>query len=548
MADPFSVISGIQTCWQAGKILMSAYQSWKDADKEISEQCVVIEYVWVKTKLQIEVIDGVLPPGSKHRKHIDDSARVLSGKLLDAVAAIDEVIKRKPSVQQIIIRKPKYLLLKETIEAAVRDLEDWQRRFDPSWYLILRMAENQEISDKPKLNDATTEVKEISVKTKLNDAAIKVKGLAGASKGKNAFDLATGLLDVTSRTIGDSSVFLPEKKFDRRPIPYSTAVLVRQPQYTSKWLIIDSVQCDEQANRDELTRSVRLLASKLKRADPLTFGLLKCQGVMKVDGVKKDDGVMKVDGVKPSFDFILNTPHGKDTFRSLRDALLSQNSENTPSLSQRISIAKELTKSISYMHTFDFVHKNIRPEIILLFDDTETKKNLTFLVGFEGFRAVDGATAQTSDAELHRDLYRHPSRQGQSPAQRYSMEHDIYSLGVCLLEVGLWESFVAYKTPQEPQPGPRHDHFLEWLKGQNLNSSYNPSFYFKDYFEEQAKSILPARAGDRYSDIVVKCLTCLDEMDSDGTGDVDETDSKDPKIEAGVKFIQDILLGVDELV
>ncbi|KAI8950136.1 hypothetical protein F4801DRAFT_363059 [Xylaria longipes] len=515
--DPFTILSGIETCWRAGEFFMNAYQSWKQADKELAEHCVTIEYVWIKTKLQIEVMDKVLPLDSKHRKHVDDSARVLSRKLSDAVTAIDDVIRRKPGIEQVTVKKSKYLLLKETIEKAVRNLEDWQRRFDPSWFLVLRIAENNDVSVKPQLNDAATKVKE----------------LAGAPKEKNTFDLAKGLLDITSRPDGDSGIFLPEKTFDKRPIPYSTAVLARRPQRTSKWLIIDSIPCDEQADRDELTRSVRLLASKLKRADPLTFGLLNCQGVMKVNGDK------------PSFDFILDTPHGKDTFSSLRGALLSQ---DTPSLSKRLSIAKELTKSISYMHTFDFVHKNIRPETILLFDDSQTKKSLTFLVGFEGFRAVDGATAQRGDAELHRDLYRHPSRQGLVPEERYSMEHDIYSLGVCLLEIGLWESFITYKNPQEPQPGPSRDQYYDWLKKQNLESAYNASFYLKDYFEEQAKNNLPERAGDRYSAIVLKCLTCLDEKEGDGTTDVDETNLKEPVVTAGVRFIQDILLRIDELV
>jgi hypothetical protein len=27
------------------------------------------------------------------------------------------------------------------------------------------------------------------------------------------------------------------------------------------------------------------------------------------------------------------------------------------------------------------------------------------------------------------------------------MQHDIYSLGVCLLEVGLWKSFIEYPEP-----------------------------------------------------------------------------------------------------
>lgn len=33
---------------------------------------------------------------------------------------------------------------------------------------------------------------------------------------------------------------------------------------------------------------------------------------------------------------------------------------------------------------------------------------------------------------------------GEFPAEAYKMQHDIYSLGVCLLEIGLWEPLVKY--------------------------------------------------------------------------------------------------------
>lgn len=50
------------------------------------------------------------------------------------------------------------------------------------------------------------------------------------------------------------------------------------------------------------------------------------------------------------------------------------------------------------------------------------------------------------------DLYRHPQRQGRQPEERYNMGHDIYSLGVLLLEICLWEPFVQPgKTPPVSQ-------------------------------------------------------------------------------------------------
>lgn len=43
----------------------------------------------------------------------------------------------------------------------------------------------------------------------------------------------------------------------------------------------------------------------------------------------------------------------------------------------------------------------------------------------------------------YNDIYRHPEQQGPAAAEvRRNMGHDIYSLSVCLLEIGLWETLV----------------------------------------------------------------------------------------------------------
>lgn len=52
-------------------------------------------------------------------------------------------------------------------------------------------------------------------------------------------------------------------------------------------------------------------------------------------------------------------------------------------------------------------------------------------------RSVQQGTDMRSDFEIEPNLYRHPSRQGR-PTQQFSREHDIYALGVVLLEIGLW--------------------------------------------------------------------------------------------------------------
>jgi hypothetical protein len=42
-----------------------------------------------------------------------------------------------------------------------------------------------------------------------------------------------------------------------------------------------------------------------------------------------------------------------------------------------------------------------------------------------------------SDFEVEPNFYRHPDRQGR-PTHQFSRLHDIYALGVVLLEIGLW--------------------------------------------------------------------------------------------------------------
>lgn len=48
-------------------------------------------------------------------------------------------------------------------------------------------------------------------------------------------------------------------------------------------------------------------------------------------------------------------------------------------------------------------------------------------------------------------FYRHPQRQGLQLEKRYHMGHDLYSLGVCLLELGLWEPLIAAENDQPPK-------------------------------------------------------------------------------------------------
>ena len=95
------------------------------------------------------------------------------------------------------------------------------------------------------------------------------------------------------------------------------------------------------------------------------------------------------------------------------------------------------------------VHESFRSENILFFasrkndtnagteNDVSGNVNLTqpWVFGFEFSRPNSFFSAGFIDSCPDRDVYRHPERQGQ-PLTTFKKMHDIYALGIVLLEIG----------------------------------------------------------------------------------------------------------------
>jgi len=141
------------------------------------------------------------------------------------------------------------------------------------------------------------------------------------------------------------------------------------------------------------------------------------------------------------------------------------------------------------------------------------------------------------DAVQSNNLYRHPTRQGQAPDEMYSMQHDVYSLGVCLLEIGLWKSFVRYGNTSTDitvhVPG-----IPEAAVQLSARDRKQRSYEVKRKLTDLAKKELPSHMGERFAAVVVSCLTCLDK-DSD-LGSVDALLDDDNGVILGVNYIQKV--------
>ncbi len=199
-------------------------------------------------------------------------------------------------------------------------------------------------------------------------------------------------------------------------------------------------------------------------------------------------------------------------------------------------MARQLTTAVFYVHLYGFVHKNIRPETILSLGKTEDEAlpHTAFLIGYQVVRDADGRTRPLADLKLEANIYRHPQRWG-NEAEYFVMQHDIYSLGVCLLEIGLWESFVAYDADGAARPSP----VLLSRAGISLEALQDPRVLKEHFVELIRGAMLRAKMGNKYSKVVETCLTCLDKDNVD-FGDEDEFLDED-RVVVGVRYIEKVL-------
>jgi len=201
------------------------------------------------------------------------------------------------------------------------------------------------------------------------------------------------------------------------------------------------------------------------------------------------------------FAFVFRLPTGVDpTPITLLQAIENDNPLTRPTLGQRFRIARSLAETLFQFHSVGWLHKSIRSENVFLFScpkenssDPDNNEHIDYthpyLVGFEFSRDILDRSNTEQDGLPQRNIYRHPDRQGlptdeKDPDRPFTLLHDIYALGVVLLEVGLWRAAMGYE---------------KW-------DPATPADEIRRALEEHAKQRLPHYMGQDYTDMVVACL------------------------------------------
>lgn len=207
---------------------------------------------------------------------------------------------------------------------------------------------------------------------------------------------------------------------------------------------------------DLIGSATRDLASVLYHSNPEQTRILKCYGYCHDPRTRRFGLLYEL---PPSKIWAVSSA-GHARVLSLRELL-----NRTPHcpLNHKLSFCCNIAQAVLYVHLVGWVHKSIRPDNIIIFenelhdqdddDDGEEEYedvrrrrqfpftlNSPYLAGFEYARSVKALSDRTSDAEWRVNIYRHPKRQHLVQNEEYTMAHDIYSLGVVLLEVCLWGS------------------------------------------------------------------------------------------------------------
>ena len=263
--------------------------------------------------------------------------------------------------------------------------------------------------------------------------------------------------------------------------------------------------CVPPVNRDDSSvrypSGLHATARMLHGANPGLMNILQCAGI-------------NYDGGR--FTLLYTVPQQFSQPRSLRDLLTTAEARKKKdgslllALNHRVRLAIHVATAVLYVHSGHLVHKNIKPENIIIFESNNDRKfpgalGRPFLVGFDRSRLESGDTSGDGDTIIGDSLYRHPERWGVHLEHKFTLLHDIYSLGVVLFEIGLWKSFVHWK-PNSFERSISWKGLIDLFPEGQLGRGQTP-YDVRNRLVLKAEELLPPKMGQRYTDVVVACLS-----------------------------------------
>ena len=235
--------------------------------------------------------------------------------------------------------------------------------------------------------------------------------------------------------------------------------------------------------RDRIKKLAILLGSENK---PKQFGAPHCLGYFD-------------DKAEERYGFLFAKPTGCPATTQAVSLLELITFCEKPSLTKRIVLAHALASCVMYLHSVNWLHKGIRSNNVIFFtpDGTTPQYSRPLIAGFE-YARPDLPEEETEPPPHHseHDIYRHPALLAHTMS-RSQKSHDIYSLGIVLVEIAYWKSIdEIMQIPKGPEKAVRSR--VRRVRGLLLQGNY--------------MSAIEGEVGEAYGAVVKRCLAGGEEL------------------------------------
>lgn len=168
-------------------------------------------------------------------------------------------------------------------------------------------------------------------------------------------------------------------------------------------------------------------------------------------------------------------------------------SNNIPSLENRFRLALNIASSIALLHEKGVTHRNVNSGNVVFFvsgqllssSDRVWKGPIIRMPYLTSFHQSSSKHSQSSNDPILSGIYQHHSL-GDGQSTHYELAHDLYSLGLILLEIGLWMPIGKFWKSKYT----RHD--------------------FKARLQDIYLRKLSGKCGNGYMNVVLYCMTAAD--------------------------------------
>ncbi|KAK2813692.1 hypothetical protein FQN50_000090 [Emmonsiellopsis sp. PD_5] len=503
-----------------------------------------------------------------------------------------------PGVIDVFVRAGKYIISQAQGDKKARaHASDLEAFFGPSYIqrldVHMRLAQNLlhdptvDERDKTRLVDIFENIKSTfsamneSITTILGEnkllsskrrAAREELGLQTARCKELLGDFRERVMALRDLRATDSDMYLGENDFqwivsDRPPQTVNPNAFVRKGRVSRemrgvipevRWFLYETRPYSF-VNKESVKTNIRILSQKLDAAEKVEPGILPILG-------------FRDDAENQEFQLVFIMPEEQDRAETLANVM--QMETKVPSLNCRVELCLQLAESILHIHGVRLVHKSIRPDNIILLPMSEKQNDQNqdwtemqdeqpeprfklFLLGWQYARTADSFSTQRTGEKLwQRRIYQHPERQHWEAEADYSMGHDIYSLGACMLEILIWMPLVMQaSTDLEAEDAELSSKFVQIFQSLEAQDSGNGNITMIDPRKTEdirrvmqnprkvqrvllslARRELPSIAGKRLGGVVSDCLGYLDKKNG-GTIHGSSTSHR----EAGNDFAENIL-------